>query len=614
MSIISSKHRLVKVSYDGDQYSAGPGIVIEDSTISVDPTLSGVIDDKLNTSDFETYSAGVDSDIQYVSANAGKTYSAGENIGISEDYVISSKDWTTDIANASSYAFNEATAQIPPAFDPTYMSGTIEQNAADIQYISGVAITAHQDLSYISGAVDNKLDATAFNLPNSAKWNESTNVVETNSADWGTITAFSSTSSVLNNQVTALRHDLITVITNTGYLYNDLKTTSGILSAAIDYVSANAGDEFPVSADEAIQYVQGNSATINDVNSFVNSRSGIWNWAAEGVETITWNSAGWDSSYFTVFNNSAQWGGGGGSIDTIPVVAISPLVTGFSGESAYLGIESTALNLSSYVPVSAIGVDSDDYVNIISGKYINAVVAGQADYAYRATYDDNNNEITSYYQPALTIAGDAGTITAINGSAVGASIPEGWELVGSAGISILDDSANNQTIISVTGGGAATLPITGSSNNTTATYDSNSAMFDYNETEGEPTHYKISINPDPSEGFITIYNSSDEDETNTTLTISDSNIQFKDAEDNYKEVNGGSIDSWNDATTAYQTNSGNYLTAHQPISANEWNSNYDTVTTNSGAWGGQSLSISAGAGIGLSMVDGVLVISVTGGN
>ena len=614
MSIISSKHRLVKVSYDGDQYSAGPGIVIEDSTISVDPTLSGVIDDKLNTSDFETYSAGVDSDIQYVSANAGKTYSAGENIGISEDYVISSKDWTTDIANASSNAYEQATALIPPEFDPTYMSGAIEQNAGDIQYISGVAITAHQDLSYISGAVDNKLDATAFNLPNSAKWNESTNVVETNSADWGTITAFSSTSSVLNNQVTALRHDLITVITNTGYLYNDLKTTSGILSAAIDYVSANAGDEFPVSADEAIQYVQGNSATINDVNSFVNSRSGIWNWAAEGVETITWNSAGWDSSYFTVFNNSAQWGGGGGSIDTIPVVAISPLVTGFSGESAYLGIESTALNLSSYVPVSAIGVDSDDYVNIISGKYINAVVAGQADYAYRATYDDNNNEITSYYQPALTIAGDAGTITAINGSAVGASIPEGWELVGSAGISILDDSANNQTIISVTGGGAATLPITGSSNNTTATYDSNSAMFDYNETEGEPTHYKISINPDPSEGFITIYNSSDEDETNTTLTISDSNIQFKDAEDNYKEVNGGSIDSWNDATTAYQTNSGNYLTAHQPISANEWNSNYDTVTTNSGAWGGQSLSISAGAGIGLSMVDGVLVISVTGGN
>ncbi len=40
----------------------------------------------------------------------------------------------------------------------------------------------------------------------------------------------------------------------------------------------------------------------------------------------------------------------------------------------------------------------------------------------------------------------------------------------------------------------------------------------------------------------------------------------------------------------------------------------ETVATNSGAWGGSALSLSAGNGISLSMVDGVLVISVTGGN
>ncbi len=40
----------------------------------------------------------------------------------------------------------------------------------------------------------------------------------------------------------------------------------------------------------------------------------------------------------------------------------------------------------------------------------------------------------------------------------------------------------------------------------------------------------------------------------------------------------------------------------------------DVVTANSGAWGGSALPISAGPGIGLSMVNGVLVISVTGGN
>ena len=40
----------------------------------------------------------------------------------------------------------------------------------------------------------------------------------------------------------------------------------------------------------------------------------------------------------------------------------------------------------------------------------------------------------------------------------------------------------------------------------------------------------------------------------------------------------------------------------------------DAVTANSGAWGGSALPISAGNGIDLSLVDGVLVISVTGGN
>lgn len=38
-------------------------------------------------------------------------------------------------------------------------------------------------------------------------------------------------------------------------------------------------------------------------------------------------------------------------------------------------------------------------------------------------------------------------------------------------------------------------------------------------------------------------------------------------------------------TTAFNTVSGNFLTAHQKISANEWNSCYETVSANSGIWG-----------------------------
>jgi len=67
--------------------------------------------------------------------------------------------------------------------------------------------------------------------------------------------------------------------------------------------------------------------------------------------------------------------------------------------------------------------------------------------------------------------------------------------------------------------------------------------------------------------------------------------------------------SANEAITAYQTNSATYLTAHQAISADEWNDCYDNVNTNSGAWGGSALPISAGPGIKVNLVDNTLVFS-----
>ena len=76
--------------------------------------------------------------------------------------------------------------------------------------------------------------------------------------------------------------------------------------------------------------------------------------------------------------------------------------------------------------------------------------------------------------------------------------------------------------------------------------------------------------------------------------------------ESYVQTNSGTID---ETVTSYQTNSGTYLTAHQAISANEWNDCYDHVTTNSGAWGGSALPISAGPGIKVNLVDNTLVFS-----
>jgi hypothetical protein len=62
-------------------------------------------------------------------------------------------------------------------------------------------------------------------------------------------------------------------------------------------------------------------------------------------------------------------------------------------------------------------------------------------------------------------------------------------------------------------------------------------------------------------------------------------------------------------TTAFSDVSGTFLTAHQAISAEEWNDCYDNVNTNSGAWGGSALPISAGPGIKVNLVDNTLVFS-----
>ena len=164
MSILSTNTRLIKV---GQDYSAGSGISIEDKVISVTGGL-------------------------------GNTYSAGENISIynqGEQLYISSKDWTNDIANASANAYNEAVAQIPAPFDPSFISGQVDNK------LDTTAFTAWQngqystDLQTIEGQISNKLDESAFrqvsstfltaiNIPESAVWQDVSTTVQTNSAQW----------------------------------------------------------------------------------------------------------------------------------------------------------------------------------------------------------------------------------------------------------------------------------------------------------------------------------------------------------------------------------------------------------------------------------------------
>lgn len=129
-----------------------------------------------------------------------------------------------------------------------------------------------------------------------------------------------------------------------------------------------------------------------------------------------------------------------------------------------------------------------------------------------------------------------------------------------------------------------------------------SAEMAYNDENGNPiTGYQIAGDyysaSNPS-GFISEVPAG---------TMNESAFSY-DASDNITAYNGSAFKAGDEfpqsATEAIET-----VTSSSAI----WNDTTDTVTANSGAWGGSALPISAGPGISLSIVDGVLVIS-TGGN
>lgn len=148
MALISTSSRLVKV---GKDYSAGSGIDIDDYVISV-------------TGEF------------------GKTYSAGENIGIYEQdnqLYISGKDWTQDITNSYTSAVDWVSSQGYYIGNiSTANSGSlynINVNGLDVYGITSTSGDKHFVNSY-SG--DGFLYGINFNYPiqvgayNTGTWNQ----------------------------------------------------------------------------------------------------------------------------------------------------------------------------------------------------------------------------------------------------------------------------------------------------------------------------------------------------------------------------------------------------------------------------------------------------------
>lgn len=85
----------------GTEYTAGANINITNHVIS-GKDWSSDLNSKLNSTTFNTYTAAH-------TADDNTAYTAGSNINIT-NHIISGKNWTNDITAASSYAYNQATA------------------------------------------------------------------------------------------------------------------------------------------------------------------------------------------------------------------------------------------------------------------------------------------------------------------------------------------------------------------------------------------------------------------------------------------------------------------------------------------------------------------------
>lgn len=220
-------------------------------------------------------------------------------------------------------------------------------------------------------------------------------------------------------------------------------------------------------------------------------------------------------------------------------------------------------------------------IDTIEGKQIIAAGAVSAKSAEMAYNDENGNPITGYQ-----VAGDYYSASNPSGFVTSGELPDPITIAVQDG-ETLDTDYDGLKIVKATANGnehinlhkkstdqwlihGNLVPTSPGSNKYLVTDDSGAMHWDNKSALAYDSAFE------QSGGYITAYNGS----------------AFK-AGDEFPQS----------ATEAINVVTGG--------SAN-WNGTTETVSSNSGAWGGSALPISAGPGIALNLVDGVLVISTAG--
>ena len=648
MTLLSTSSHLIKV---GQDYSAGNGISIDDHVISVTGD-SGT-----------TYSAGDNINI----------YEQDEQLYISsKDWTNDIANASANAYNAATAQIPEPqdlsyiSSKVDDKLDSTaFTNWQTGQYTTDLQTIEG-QITNKLDTSSFSEVSASFL--TAINIPESATWNEVSTTVQSNSAQWAEggsgdeeVNSFvynnSATINEVNTSYQTNSGDFLTAapanMATTGDIAELAQSVSETYQVKGDYLVrsdsanfypannpsgfitgvdlsnyytkdetsgkeelSNAFANIPVGDPEVNAYVTDNSASINGTKSLVQSNSSTWNditaYQSNSANYLTSvnipESATWNEVSTTVQSNSANWGNetissyttayshdippyGGYVINSLN----GKFISAFVSKSAEEAEVATNANTATYaLTVNETKLENDGFVKNLSSEYGTiSVVRNTIESTNSAISRTGNEGFVSSYNHAESI-GPAYTATyswdkSLPNTEI--TLDMGWN-----GGYTLSYSANTELT------GEVVLPY----GESTQTINIPNAT-EFKVWADDWVSIKKAV-ASAADSFETVFGelawasalpTYEYDNTNKISAINGSAIA---AGDEFPV-------SADEAITAYQTNSATYLTAHQAISADEWNNCYDNVNTNSGAWGGSALPISAGPGIKVNLVDNTLVFS-----
>lgn len=510
-------------------------------------------------------------------------------------------------------------------------------------YITGVDLSEYAKtssvLDYIDSACSNKLDTTSFSnvsgdflttsfgISESAHWEEATTTYEQNSGTYLTS-----------------HQDLSDYQTTAGMVYYyttaEANTLSSMLSGAIDYVSANAGDEFPISADEAIQYVQTNSASLNEVSYTVNTNSASWSQGGGGGASYTspsstiWISAykieSTDSAYIPSHQEDVLLTASNSSINGYTTLADTNKVFFAARSQGYrisaFDDEGTFLNSAATTPVLAeteyppIKLYTTTWVSIAYSAYSAGIMDAYVVELAR------KNEVNSALNKKLDSSAFTGYYPSNNPSGFAKAsdvvMPSSFNLFDGRIVGINNqyfmgcDSACNHTLVgtsAATGTKTASAYVGTGHQGINIQISARNALFSnyinwtaFSENGSDLSAGQLAFNSVTNKisGFefnsplaenisgVKLYGNNQNFTAYSAYTTdvkplaSQDNITFLSGAIDYVSANAGDEfpASANEAITAYQTNSGNYLTAISIPESATWNDVSTTVQTNSATW------------------------------